>query len=274
MDKCFACGKERHPQDRFCGHCGVAYAGTVSRGAGVRRDLRRGSVLVVLATGLLAGGAIAAYAFFHHGNPNAAIRIALDAIPPLQSRGASDAPESSSASDMAGETPLTESTGDLPSANPSSPASPSPSPAAEAAPLQPGKWLTTIQLVDVSKVDPSDDSFELSRRGIGSTETRSLCISAADAASPARAAFPFPPSMGCSPNAFAMANGNYRGELSCTFAQFGGRRPVSASGQYSSTSVALEVNVRVPAELISGDFERPPEILMRYRILGNFVGPC
>ena len=51
--------------------------------------------------------------------------------------------------------------------------------------IQPGNWLLTTQFVDISKVDPLDDSFTINRNGVGDFETGAVCVSEAAAQAPA-----------------------------------------------------------------------------------------
>ena len=140
--------------------------------------------------------------------------------------------------------------------------------------IQPGNWLLTTQFVDISKVDPLDDSFTINRNGVGDFETGAVCVSEAAAQAPAGIAFPFPAGMGCTVSSFTMSGGNYSSTMSCNFPQYGGRRPVEASGNYSNIGLDIRARVTVPAEVVVGEFEEAPEIVMHYRMSGNYGGPC
>ncbi|MDD3800045.1 MAG: DUF3617 family protein [Novosphingobium sp.] len=137
-----------------------------------------------------------------------------------------------------------------------------------------GRWVFITELYNVSKVDSSDTSFELSRQGIGARETDAQCVSQAIAKNPRASAFPFRAGMGCRPTNLSIAKNRYQGAMTCNFPQYGGRRPVDVYGQYSSNSLALDLRVRVPAQIVTGDFENPPEIYMHYRMTGYREGPC
>jgi hypothetical protein len=140
--------------------------------------------------------------------------------------------------------------------------------------IQPGTWLLATQLVDITKVDPLDTSFRINRNGVGDFETNSICISGASAQAPANIAFPMQPGMGCTVSSFSMSGGNYRSTMSCNFPQYGGRRQVVSSGSYSNIGLEIIALVRVPAEVVVGEFEEVPEIVMHYRITGNLGGAC
>lgn len=278
MRACPACGSELDSADRFCGDCGVTVAPTRQTTiAGEQEKERKGAraLVVVLALLVLIGVAAIAHLLlknFYDRGP--VVRIALANLPDRKAGqvvGTMPTPaETSRDADQATD----ESTEKAANAT----AEPSPAPTdtgiAEGAPIQPGKWLFTTQLVGIAKADPTDQSFELSRRGIGSKESSSLCVTPTIANNPGTIAFPFPSAMGCSAGSFAMANGRYRSSLTCNFPQYGGRRPVNASGQFTSSGLAVDASVRIPAAVVSGDFQQPPEILMQYRIIGNLAGPC
>lgn len=261
MKSCFACARAVGPGDRFCGDCGADQALAPAPAKQSARSIPRGSGWAALLIVVVLGALVAlTYTGFSRGGKSSVLRIALDGIgistaaEPAEQPAPEPSPEP---------TPQPEETDqqDLPAAEPGPEA------------LQPGNWQFTTQLVGVSKVNPADP-FDISRQGIGASEAHSVCVTPALAESPAGSAFPFPPGLGCSPASFDMANGAYRSSLACSFPQFGGRRPVSASGSYSRVNVSLDVNVRVPAQVVSGDFEQPPEILMQYRIQGYLTGPC
>lgn len=266
---CFACGSELGEGDRFCGHCGASQAAGARLSVGTKKrwPVRYGLAVLVLA--LLAGGSFEAYRLFTGAEPGPVVRFAIDGIGGADQSAASeqpsdDASEPAESESEAAESQAPEEEEQLASATPAN----------DATLIQPGNWLMTIQLIGVAKANPSDNSFELNRQGIGSSESSSICVNPAIAANPGSAAFPFPPGMRCSASNFTMADGAYRSGLTCNFPQFGGRLPVSASGRYSKDSVALEVNVRTRAQVVRGDFDQPPEIVLQYRLMGNLAGPC
>jgi hypothetical protein len=259
MKTCFACARQVDRADRFCGLCGADQAAAPALAK--PREAARPRLSVDRrgygATALMVLGAIAAlgYTSFSRGGESRVLRLALDGIGVADSAGETGPP----------------------------PAEPLPEPAARPEPaeawpaatvlLQPGLWQFSIQLVAVSKADPADQ-FEISRQGIGASEAHTICVTPALAEDPGSTAFPFPPGLACSPAGFAMADGTYRSRLACNFPQFGGSRPVTASGRYSRSDITLDVDVPVPAQVVSGDFDRPPEIVMQYRIQGYLTGPC
>jgi hypothetical protein len=147
-------------------------------------------------------------------------------------------------------------------------------PEADGAAIVPGQWAFRTVLVNVTKADPSDTSFLLNREGIGMSEGSSRCVSAAAAADPRSTAFPFQPGMDCRPASFTMDGGLYRASLTCNFPQYGGRRPVEAEGRYSPTDISVNLRVRVPADVVTGEFEKAPEIYLHYRLTGRRTQPC
>lgn len=274
---CFACARNIEDADRFCGHCGadqsavVAVQEPAAEPAAVPVGPKAESILrgrgVAIGLGVVVAAAVGAlvWSYLDGNREPGTVRVALDGLLYGSDDGeqpAAGAPEpepSDAPTDPAGGQPVE--------------ATASPAPPGDAVMLQPGRWQFTTQLVGVSKVNPNDN-FEISRQGIGSNEAHSICVTPAAAENPRAIAFPFQQALGCSPSSFDMSDGSYSSRLTCSFPQFGGRRPVSANGQYSRINASVSVNVQVPAQVVEGDFEEPPEILMQYRIQGYLTGPC
>ncbi len=276
MEICGSCGAAIYANDRFCGECGAPIATAadpvrlpvpVKGGRWGRRLLLAGGIISGLV--LLGGGAFVLISL-QGGRPGAVIRFALGEFVP----GIGATPEAS-------ETPTPEPS-DTPSATPtpsesaSTPASDAPSNSAPQmlTPIMSGNWTFTTVLTNVSKVDMSDTSFQLNRQGIGRSESWSQCVSDDVANQPRASAFPFRPSMGCRAGSYALAGGTYRASLTCNFPQYGGARPVESNGSYGPDTVAVSARVRVPAQVVSGDFEKVPEIYLDYRLTGARTGPC
>jgi hypothetical protein len=270
---CFACAKSVDDADRYCGHCGAdqTRAPAPPRPAGApeaaayeppEKPSRRGrGVAILLATVVLVAIGAVAYTGLSRDGESSALRVALDNI------GLTSDPETV-------EEPVAEPS-ETPTVEPEATETPVLAEAPTGGPLalQPGNWQFTTQLIGISKVNPNDD-FEINRQGIGASESHSLCVTPAASETPRAIAFPFPPGMACSPASFDMSDGSYSSRLTCSFPQFGGRRPVAANGQYSRINTSVNVSVQVPAQVVEGDFDQPPEILMQYRINGYLTGPC
>lgn len=273
---CFACAREIDDADRFCGHCGANQAISLAirpepeepeelpleTGRRLRGGLILTALLILVVTGAL--GALA-WTNFERDEARGTRRVTFNDI--FNGIGEADEPAAEPSEEPVAETteePLQDETETEPAEQ---------SQAATAAMLQPGRWQFTTQLVAISKVNPNDN-FEINRQGIGSSEAHSLCVTPAAAEDPRAIAFPFPQGLGCSPSSFAMSNGSYSSRLTCSFPQFGGRRAVTANGRYSQVDTSVSVNLQVPAQVLEGDFEQPPEILMQYRIQGYLTGPC
>lgn len=276
MRTCGSCGNELGEADRFCGECGSAIpllrqqpseraVAAVPAPAPPAKLLRR-LAYTALGITLCAGAGATYYAISNELAPSEVIRITLgeasrNTEDPIPEAEISDSP-------IEAETQAIESPSDT-----------LPTPAAISSAdadmlIEPGNWSFTTLLTNVTKVNSSDTSFQLSRQGIGSSESHSLCILPASAANPRSIGFPFRGSMDCNTGNASMANGRYRGNMSCNLPQYGGRRPVDADGQYTAEGIALALRVRVPAEVVSGDFRDPPEIYLHYRLTGTRTGPC
>lgn len=281
MKTCFACARKVDNADRFCGHCGADQATVVAVQAPAaepgqapsetpaKTGLRGGRTVVasLVLIGLAALATLAWLIFGRNGEPGT-VRVAFDNI---FSGAGSDEPVTEPSEEPTTE-PSDEPTDEADEETAEAQAA-STTPSDGTIFLQPGRWQFTTQLVAVSKVNPADN-FEISRQGIGSSESHSVCVTPAAAEQPRAIAFPFQQGLACSPSSFSMANGSYSSRLTCSFPQFGGRRPVTANGQYSRSTASLNVTVQIPAQVVEGDFEEPPEILMQYRMLGYLTGPC
>ncbi|HTN14158.1 MAG TPA: DUF3617 family protein [Sphingomonadaceae bacterium] len=281
MEICGSCGAAIYENDRYCGGCGAPIATAadpvrlpvpVKTGRWCRRALLAAGLVSGIA--LLGGGAFALIA--SQSRPGAVIRFALGDFAPTVT-----------AEPEASETPTPE-TSETPSATPTPSESPSVTTSETASPVAPqtqaqtqtqtpimaGNWTFTTVLANVTKVDMSDTSFQLNRQGIGRSESWSQCVSDNVANQPRASSFPFRPSMGCRAGSYAIAGGSYRASLTCNFPQYGGARPVESNGSYGPDTVAISARVRVPAQVVSGDFEKVPEIYLDYRLTGARTGPC
>ncbi len=272
MKTCGSCGSTLADFDRFCGDCGAVIAtspadtaqpsqGALVTAKTVRRSkIKRGLVLGAVGLVLITTVYGVYFSVGDRVEPGALVRFALSSREDPEAKA-----EPKTAEEAADEQP------EKPEAE---------SQTEDEAPLQPptkvepGSWSFTTELFNVTKVDLSDTSFQISRQGIGSTESITQCVSPAIASNPRMSAFPFAASMNCRPASFVMGDNRYRSTLTCTFPQYGGDRPVEAEGQYSRDKISLTVRVRVPAEIVSGDFERPPEIYMDYKMTGYRAGGC
>lgn len=285
MKKCSSCGNELADTDRFCGECGAAVPAAASppspqaslgtlvpiRAARLRRYTVRGlAALAVLAGLLLAGGGIY-YLLSDKPQRGAIVRFALGEHAAILEAAVPE--ETPTPEPTETETPKPEPTETTPATEVAATV-PAPSATPAQTPVQPGGWAFTTQLINVTKANPADASFELNRQGIGASEAHSICMSEAGASNLRASAFPFPPGLDCRPSYMMMADGRYRSNMTCNFPQYGGRRPVDASGQYSGDNISITARVRVPAEIISGDFARTPEIYLHYRIAGRRTGGC
>ena len=287
MKTCGLCGGELTDFDRFCGECGGAVVEPEpemppSKGALVplsaalfrRRTVRVLGVLLVFIA-VIAIGSEAYLVIARQQAPGAIIRFALNEPSQSWAPAETEAPSETAPSEKPSETQSAQEV------TPSESADPSTSPTAQSSqpPITPpvitsGSWVFSTELLQVTKVDPSDTSFELSRQGIGSSETNTQCVTAAIANDPRSSAFPFRPSMSCQPTSFSMQDGHYRANMTCNFPQFGGRKSVDADGVYSGDSVSLSARVKIPAQVVSGDFSKPPEIYLHYKISGRRTGGC
>jgi hypothetical protein len=271
---CFACYAELGEDDRYCGECGAvqdakvtspAFAEPIEESASGGNRRERLLAFSLFGVGAAAIAALAFLVLSGSSRPGAVVRFTIESLGGGDRAGEAMAeteegtePEDPDEADEAEDATTADAAGQI----------------ADGLLLQPGTWQFTTQLVSVSKVNPLDDSFEISRQGIGSSETHSVCVTPAIAENPRSIAFPFQPALACSAGSFDMSGGGYRSSLTCSFPQFGGRRPVTATGTYSRNGVSLNVSVRVPAQVVSGNFEQPPEILMQYRMQGYLAGPC
>ncbi|KPL66923.1 hypothetical protein SZ64_01710 [Erythrobacter sp. SG61-1L] len=278
MGICASCGNTILANDRFCGECGAPIADAadpVRLPALVSARRRRRRILITLGvmTGLIALGGGAFLLFAQQSRQGKVIRIALgDFVPDFSAEpepSETPTPDASETPD-ATETP-SPATSETPSAAPT--AASDDRPALQTA-IMPGNWTFTTVLTNVSKVDASDTSFQLNRQGLGRSETWSQCVSPEVAAQPRSTAFPFRPSMGCRPGSYAIAGGSYRASMTCNFPQNGGARPVEANGSYTADTAAITARVRVPAQVVSGDFAKVPEVYLDYRLTAARTGPC
>lgn len=283
MQRCNSCDNELSEEDRFCGECGAAVIlpdeprsegpsmGELvpARSARLRRIAGRVFLVASLLVGVSAVSAGAYYLLATEAQQGAIIRFAMREGIGL----VSDEP-----SPEATETPTEEA-----SEEPTEEASETPTEAATTAAaepaqaqmvIQPGNWNFSMSLVNVTKANPADTTFELSRQGIGASEASSMCVTENVASNPSLTAFPLPTSLDCRPSSLVMAGGRYGASMTCNFPQYGGRRPLDVTGQYSSDSISLTTRVRVPSDIVSGDFARTPEIVLHYRITGRRTGGC
>lgn len=291
MQTCISCGSELNGNDRFCRECGAENAGADARpltllipapapsGAARAREARRRNKRSKIAFGLLLaslvllGVMLAAIGYLvlaGRESPGAATRFALDYATEAV---ADPEPEPSPAPEPA-ETPATAEDEGEEAAEPADDTPDNSAPPRQDSRIEPGRWAFTTELVNVTKVDPSDMSFRLSRQGIGSREASSQCVSRAVAGSPGSSAFPLGAVLGCRANSFAMADNRYSARMTCNLPQYGGPRPVDVQGQYSDTGIALDLRIRVPAAVVVGEFETPPQIYMHYRMTGQHSGEC
>ncbi len=279
MGNCGSCGNAILANDRFCGECGAPIATAadpVRLPVVVPENGRRKRLLITLGllTGLLvlAGGSY--FWLSAQSRQSKVIRFALgDFVPGMAAEPEASETPSPDASETPGETETpSDAATDGASEAPAATAAAN-GPALQTA-IMPGNWTFTTVLTNVTKVDPSDTSFQLNRQGLGRSESWSQCVSPDVAAQPRSTAFPFRPSMGCRPSSYAIAGGSYRASMTCNFPQNGGARPVEANGSYTPDTAAISARVRVPAQVVSGDFEKVPEIYLDYRLTAARTGPC
>ncbi len=278
MLSCGACGNELTEFDRFCGACGAPAPPPPQRG---RRVIAAIAVFAAAALGLAAIAAGGYYALAQRDKPHASVRLALGQLKLLGPEPEPSPAATDTAKPVDEEKPAQPA--ETPSPSPSADAAPSDTPTQDSATdkakpsdkgIAAGLWSFTTELFNVTKVDMSDRSFQLSRQGVGTKESNSQCVTKAIASNPSGNAFPFRSGLECLPITFTMADNQYRSRMTCNFPQYGGRRQVDVIGQYTSESIALEMRVRVPAQVVIGDFQRAPEIYMHYRMQGARTGPC
>ena len=288
MNICSVCGSAAADADRFCGDCGAPLGPDASPPQQAGED-RQGEeyaaprrnpwgITAALSTlVLVAVGAGCYYLLVNGSAPGKTIRLAIGDLPFTSPEPEPDTtPTPSETASEAGDETASESATPEPapsgSATPDSPALAAPIPADGA--IMPGSWAFNTLLYNVTKVDMSDTSFRLSREGIGLSESSSQCVSPSLAANPGSGTFPFRPGMDCRASSFSMTGNRYRATLTCNFPQYGGRRPVEAEGRYSPDDISVNLRVRVPAQIVNGDFANPPEIYLHYRISGRRTQPC
>lgn len=284
MKTCGSCQSILADIDRFCGDCGAAIptAGAeatlasddallTAKTTEQKRKFFLTMVFASIGSGMIVLAGAALYFQVDKRDSSAIIRLSLNALAKLKADEKPDVPANPEPEQRAKEEEKIE---DVDTQTKAEANGASEAPKDLQAVVERGSWAFVTELHDVSKVDVSDTSFQLDRKGIGSSESDTRCISQAVAKSPRASAFPFNARMGCSPTNFSMGDNRYQSTMTCNFPQYGGRRPIYVVGQYSGDSIALDVRVRVPAEIINGDFERPPEIYMHYRFTGHRIGAC
>lgn len=288
MRRCGSCDAPCGEFDRFCGDCGAvlpdasdAEASPAPVSAALpqpppqRRAGKKWVFASAAATAVLIGALGTTYFLISSGSDSGrVIRIALkditDTIAPSRPPETPDAEETDEP-----EEELTPS--ETPAAQETSSPTEAPSAIAATAPdtlIAPGTWTFNTMLINVTKVDPSDASFRLNREGLGMSETNSQCITSSVAANPRAISFPLRGNMDCRASSFSMTGNRYRASMTCNFPQYGGRRPVEAEGRYSQTDVSVDLRVRVPAQVVSGDFQDIPEINLHYRVSGRRTQAC
>jgi len=283
MLSCISCENELADDDRFCGECGTAVISpnpsrsegpsmgelVTARSARFRRIMMR-CLLIASAFAILSLTGIAVYYLTaSKAHQGAIIRFAMGEGNQIPSIELTPEPPQ-----LPSEEPTEASSEETTEALQPTPSAPAESEALEAKVIQPGAWSFTMSLFNVTKANPGDTSFELSRQGIGASETSQMCVSEAIASNPRLAAFPLPASLDCEPSSLVMAGGRYGSSMTCNFPQYGGRRALDVSGQYTDQNVSLTTRVRVPANIVSGEFARTPEIVLHYRIVGRRTGGC
>jgi hypothetical protein len=270
MRRCGSCGGAVSASDGICGACGALLTpADASQPPPTGPSWWR--LAAALAGFLLVVVAAAGYTLLpSRHRPIQFIRLTLgDPVPALPEPAETPAPVPSPTPT---ESPAATATDSAATTDAEPSASEPPEGGGEA--IVAGQWSFRTVLVNVTKADPSDTSFLLNREGIGMSEGSSRCVSAAAAADPRSIAFPFQPGMDCRPSSFTMADNLYRASLTCNFPQYGGRRPVEAEGRYAPADISVDLRVRVPAQVVRGDFENAPQIYLHYRLTGHRTQPC